>query len=322
MPLSLFKQPDEKAADHFRQAYEKGVNLGPQKYPDAVQHFTEASKHYSSIGNAQKSSESYALATLFYALTNRTDQAWRNCSDALARVPEAQLDVGFPASSSGLARQAAVLSYDLRTLANVDGESRDTARIVAMRDLAQRYMDLVGNDLSLWRLLQENIEPQKRAHYLLGLASLIEANSLADTEPQKSVSLLSEAATNLELAVTDPLRISQGTRAKRDNLSKLGRCWFCGREMQGHGFHYVSLRATVSSYTKQRYGSSLQGAENMVEACKTCASTIRNVSDDVARGYFESAMAEMRALEQRLNARMTSLENEVHSMKSRLSALH
>jgi hypothetical protein len=320
MPIKLFKEPAEKAEIEFREAYEKGVNLGPEKWPDAVHHFSEASKHFSSAGNSQKSYETYALATLFHALTMRTEQTWKACSEAMNQIPNSQLNVGFVVSSSNLAQQASVLSYDMATTQVLDGNSRDISRVAAVRDLAQKYMDLIGSDLSLWRLMKQEVDPQRRAYYLLGLASLIEANSIVDSDPKKSVALLSEAATNLELAGADPMSVFPGTQAKLDNLSKFGQCWFCGREMQGQGFHYVLLPATISQHSRQKYGSStphtMEGS--MVVACESCSSSIRNVADEVAQVYYEKAMAEMRDLEKRLNAKISALEREIGSLRARV----
>jgi len=322
LPLSIFKQPQEKADDEFRQAYEKGVHLGFQKWPDAAHHFSEASKHYATVGDAQKSAEAYALATLFYALTTPSDQAWMSCSQAMGRIPDTQINVGFSAQPSSLAQQAIVQSYDLAISGKLDAESKDASRVDAVRDLAQKYMSLIGSDLSLWKLKKQDMDPQKRAYYLLGLASLIQANSVADVDPKKSVSLLSEAATYLEMAGTERMSVFPVTRTKLENWSKVGQCWFCGREMQGHGIHYVLLRASVSQYTRQKYGSSTPHTmeDNMVVACNSCASSIRNVADDVARIYFERAMTEMRALEQRLNSKIESLENQISSLRSQVGS--
>jgi len=323
LPFKLFKEPAERAEIEFRDAYEKGVNLGPEKWPDAAHHFSEASKNYASIGNSQKASETSALAALFYALTTRTEQAWRACSQAMTQIPNSQLNIGFAVSSSNLAQQASVMSFDIAATRMVDGTSKDVSRVAAVRDLAQKYMDLVGTDLVLWRLLKQEIDPQRRAYYLLGLASLIEANSIADSDPKKSVALLSEAATNLELAGTDPMGVSSGTLAKLENMSKFGQCWFCGREMQGQGFHYVLLPAAVSEYTRQRYGShtphTLEGS--MVVACESCSSSIRYVADQVAQFYYDKAMVEMHALEKRLNTKIAALEGEVASLRSRVHSI-
>lgn len=318
--LKLFKDPSEKAEIEWREAYEKGVNLGPQKWPEAVQHFSEAAKQYAAIGNSARSGEAYALATLFYALTSNTEQAWDACGKAMANIPDTQLNVGFSASSANLAQQASVMSFDLAATRALDGNSGDVSRVAAVRQVAQKYMDLIGSDLALWRLQRQEIDPQRRAYTLLGLACLIEANSIADADPKKSVALLSEAATNLELAGTDPMGVSGLTQTKMENMSKFGQCWFCGREMQGQGFHYVTLPATISQYTRQRFGSTTPHnmEEASVVACESCASSVRNLADVVARAYYDQAIAELRAAEQRLNARISALESEVRSVRARV----
>ncbi len=323
MPIKLFKQPSEKAEIEFREAYEKGVNLGPQKWPDAVHHFSEAQKNYTTIGDSQKSGQCYALATLFYALTARTDQSWQACSEAMRQIPDTSLNVGFTVNSTAISQQASVLASDIATTQMLDGESKDVSKVAALRDLAQKYMDLIGNDLAVWRLQKEDIDPQRRAYYLLGVASLIEGNSVSDSDPKKSVALLSEAATNFELAGIDPMSITPGTKTKLDNMTKFAKCWFCGREMQGQGFHYVSLDATVTQYTRARYGSSTPHSleENGVVACESCASAIRNVADEVAKAYYERAMAAMRETEQRLNAKIAALEREVAALRSKVNTL-
>ena len=321
--MKLFKQPAEKAEIEFREAYEKGVNLGPERWPEAVKHFSEASKYYGEIGDSQKSAQSLALANLFHALSSRTGEAWQKCSQAMGQLPNIQLNVGFAVNSPSIAQQASVLSSDIAATEALNAESKDASRVAAVRDLAQKYMDLIGSDLSVWRLMKQEIDPQRRAYYLLGLASLIEANSVADADPGRSVALLSEATTNLELAAMDPMTLAPGTKEKLENIAKFGKCWFCGREMQGQNFHYILLPASITQYTRQRYGSGMPPSldENMVVACEGCSSSIRNVADKVARAYFESAMAEMRALEQRLDARISALQAEVSSLRSDVNSL-
>jgi hypothetical protein len=319
MPLKLFKGPAEKAEIEFNGAYLKGVNLGPQKWPEAVQHFNEASKQFALAGDVQKASESAALASLFYALTNQTQQAWDSCGQAMARIPTTRLNVGFNVSADDLAQQCSVLSYDMVSMQMLDGNSKDVSRAADLRTLAQKYMELVGNDLALWRLLKVEIDPQRRAFYLLGLSSLIEANSLVDSDPKKSVALFSEAATNLELSGMDPMAVVPGAQAKLENISKFGQCWFCGREMQGQGFHFILLPANVSSFTQAKYSGTTPHVieANAVVACESCASSIRNVADEVARIWYDRAIGELRAAEERINARISNVERRLGAVTAR-----
>ena len=236
----------------------------------------------------------------------------------MRKIPNTQINLGFSAQTSSLAQQADVQSFDLAVAGKLDAESKDASRAGAARDLAQKYLGLIGNDLSIWKLKKQEMDPQRRAYYLLGVASLIEANSVADVDPKKSVSLLSEAGTYLDLAGSERIGVLPLARTRLENWSKVGKCWFCDREMQGQGIHYVLLRANVSQYARQKYGTVVPSPieNDMVVACSGCSSSIRNVADDVTRIYFDRAIAEMRATEQRLNAKIASLQSEVHSLRS------
>ncbi len=315
--MQLFKSPTGKADDEFQKAYEKGVNLGRDKWPTAVDHFTEASKHYAEAGDQQKANEASALALLFTALNARNPQLWSQVNKAMAAAGNVQLNVGFPASSSDLEKESLVFSKDLLVMGQFSPQLTGQDKAADLRDLAQKYLELVGSDLIIWKLMNQTIDPQRRAYYLLGLASLVEANTTIDTDPKKSASLLSNAVAQLDLAGEDYKNVRPGTLQEMQNATKMGKCWFCGREVQGLTFHYYSLKADVSGYMKNKYGTeippSMEGQNVM--ACKACYSTLKYVADQIAEMYFERAMQEVRTLSERvsdLERRVSSLESRVH----------
>ena len=320
MPLNPFKDTGTKAQEEFTRAYNKGVNLGPDKWQDAASSFSDAAKHFAEAGNPQKASEALALATLFNALVYRNADSWRICSEAMSRIGDTQINVGFAVSSAAIAQQAKVIQEDMLATGTVNSDSQDTSRVVALKNLAQKYLELTGEDLVVWKLMKAEVDPQRRAYYLLGLATLVEANSVMDSDPRKAVSLLSESATQFEMAGVDPMNLRAITKAKRDNASRVAKCWFCGREVQGLGTHYVLLQAIVSNYTKQKYRSeiplSIDGAH--IVACESRSSSIRMVADAFARMYYERAVTEMHEIAQRLDARITSLESDIRSLRARI----
>lgn len=57
LPLNRFKDAATKADEEFTKAYAKGVNLGPESWAEAVSHFSNATKHYSEVGNYAKANE-------------------------------------------------------------------------------------------------------------------------------------------------------------------------------------------------------------------------------------------------------------------------
>ncbi|MCL4339740.1 MAG: hypothetical protein M1388_01260 [Thaumarchaeota archaeon] len=314
MQFKIFKAAAEKADIEYQEAYEKGVNLGPERWSEAVRHFSEAAGFYSEAGNPQKSNEAYALASLFSALVKGSKEAWQECSSAMDKISDTALNVGFEASSRSLAQQSSILASDIEITGTLNIQSRDVSKVNDIRALAQRYMDLIDSDLSLWRLLKTEIDPQKRAFYLLGLADLIEANAMVDVDPKKSLSFLSEAATNLGMAGTYSSGVITITQKELDRISKSRKCWFCGREVQGQDYHYVLLPATITGYIRGKYGStatlSMEG--NAVVACESCSSAIRNVADLVANTYYEKLRKEM-------EFKLLAIEREIHELRQAIS---
>jgi hypothetical protein len=315
MQLKAFKSSSEKADIEFTHAYEKGVNLGREKWPVAVESFSEASKHYMEAGNAQKSSEAYALSTLFYALSSRTPDAWMQCNQAMSQLGNTQLNVGFPADSSDIEKQSLVVAGELAMVNQLNAQSVGQDKVTRLRDLAQKYLELIGTDLVIWKLMGQAIDPQRRAYYLLGLASLVEANSIIYTDPKKSASLLSDAVAQLDLAGEDLNNVRPAALIERENATKIGKCWFCGREVQGLNFHYVALKADITGYLRARYSSETPTTMDgqRVMACSACYSSVKYVSDEVAQVYYQKALQEISAVAERVNA----LENRVRRLESR-----
>lgn len=314
--VQLFKSPDEKADDEFQKAYEKGVSLGQAYWPTAVTHFQEASKYYSEAGNAQKANETAALALLFSALNTRNPDLWNQVSVSMTNCGSVSLNVGFPANSEDLAKESLVLSKEYRIMSQFSPESASQSQVTDLRDLAQRYLELAGSDLVVWKLIGQTIDPQRRAYYLLGLASLVEANSVIYSDPKKSASLLSEAVAQMDLAGDDYRNVRPAALQERENATKTGKCWFCGREVQGLTFHYVALKADITGYTRSKYGSEVPATMegDNVLACMACYSSFKNLSDQIASLYYQKAMQEFRTLSQRvsnLETRLSRLESRV-----------
>jgi hypothetical protein len=313
--VQLFKSPTEKADDEFQKAYEKGVNLGRAYWPTAVSHFQEASARYAEGGNSQKANETKALALLFSALTSKNPELWAQVSKAMSNCGDAQLNVGFSANAQELAKESLVLSKEYTIMAQFTPDSAAQSQVADLRDLAQKYLELVGGEQIVWKLTGQSIDPQRRAYYLLGLASLVEANSIIGTDPKKSASLLSEAVAQLDLAGDDYRNVRPSTLQEMQNATKMGKCWFCGREVQGLTFHYVALKADITGYTRSLYGSEMPATmegDNIL-ACMACYSSVKNVSDQIASMYYQRTMQEIRTL----SARVSDIENRLSRLESR-----
>jgi hypothetical protein len=319
LPFGLFKAPAEKAEDEWTKAYQKGVNLGRQKWPDAVSHFMEASKAYGEAGNQERQREAYALAAFFNALVRNDPQSWLSSSQATAAIGDTQLNIGFNASAADISRQSQVMRDDIVATDGVK-ETGGSYNPEALRQVAKEYMELTGADLVVWKILKEEVDPARRANYFLGLASLNEANALVQKDPRKAVAMLSQAVTHFDISESDPLGVKGRAKDLRDRASVSGKCWICGREVQGKDIHFVTLPAEVSEYMREKHGSSVPSSliENGIVACKSCFTSVRNLADSIALAYYNQAIQELRQTEGRLNARINSLSQQVQQLETRI----
>jgi hypothetical protein len=310
--FKVFKGPAERAEIEFREAYEKGVRLGKAKWSDAVNHFTEAAKKYAEAGMQAEANKATALANLFsVAITNKPDD-WMNCHKAMAALSNTPLDIGFSANSDDIAQQALAMYEDFMVMGNINWDDPVTSE--RMRALSQKYMELVDKDLVVWKLLKKEMDPFKQAQYLLGLASYIEARSIIFKDPPKSVSLLSEASSYLDLAGMDPLNVNNPAKVMLNKASKTAKCWFCGREVQAEDYHYLLVDAKLAEYFKNKYAASPQVMEgNSIVACRACHSSIWHLADQIAGDYYQKAMVALQNAVQQLNRRIDELAHVRHS---------
>ncbi|MEM0118043.1 MAG: hypothetical protein QXV32_06310 [Conexivisphaerales archaeon] len=313
MPFNPFKSASEKGDEDFQKAYEKGVNLGPQHWGDAYHYFASAAKHYTEAGDQQKAAISTALSTLFITLTSPSSEGWKKCSEQLSALGSTQLNVGFATDSASLANQAAIMAAEAEIMPSINASTSDQAKATRLRELAQKYVELTGSDLALWKLLRQEIDPQSKAYYLMGLASLIDANSFVYSDPEKSVTLFSNAITNFEVAGSDPLGVKTNTSAKAEDMAKIAKCWFCGREVQGRDANFFKVNAQITAYMRSKYGNEMPASIDgpSVVACAACYSAIQNLSDIVAQKYYRLALDEINALAERVSR----LESEVSHMR-------
>ncbi|NLL94325.1 MAG: hypothetical protein GX224_00955 [Thermoplasmatales archaeon] len=103
-----------------------------------------------------------------------------------------------------------------------------------------------------------------------------------------------------------------------NNYSKSCKCWFCGRTASGAGIHFFTLPSDVSpmlakSDDGEPLKSKSEGSE--IYACRACNSTINWLAEAIARKYYESAIDQMRAMEARLQAEISSLQTQIMFVK-------
>lgn len=112
----------------------------------------------------------------------------------------------------------------------------------------------------------------------------------------------------------------QNGQSGEENLRKVRAyaktctCWLCGRIATGEGIHFYSAPADVSPALDDDEGkaakSKPEGGEH-IYICRACYSAVSNRSDEIARGYYNQTMQEMRAMEMRLQAQIAALQSQI-----------
>ncbi|MBR4503616.1 MAG: hypothetical protein IKP20_01340 [Candidatus Methanomethylophilaceae archaeon] len=98
------------------------------------------------------------------------------------------------------------------------------------------------------------------------------------------------------------------------------RCWVCGRSASGEGIHFYSAPADISpalANESSAEGTNKNRAEDNkhIYICRACYSSISNRADEIAYGYHQKSMAEMRAMEARIQAQIAALEREISTVR-------
>ena len=102
--------------------------------------------------------------------------------------------------------------------------------------------------------------------------------------------------------------------AKIRSYSCTSKCWLCGRIATGEGIHFFSAPADVSpALDKDDNGVAKSKPEGSTEIyiCRACYSAGSNRSEEISVGYYNKAMAEMRAMEARLQAEIAALQTQI-----------
>ena len=110
--------------------------------------------------------------------------------------------------------------------------------------------------------------------------------------------------------------------AKVRAYSNSCRCWICGRSASGEGIHFYSAPADISPALAKEStdeGTNKNRAEDNkhIYICRACYSGVSNRANEIALGYHQKAMAELRATEARLQAEIAALESEIRMLRLR-----
>lgn len=323
--MILFKSDREKFEDELSKAI-NDRNKG--NLEGAVNHFYKAYEIASRTQDPdvkRRSVEALFYALFYDALIKRTPEAFAKAAEVCRKLdPSIQLDVGiaFKPTAGDLAKDLELLSLIFRL-------PRFNVSEAGSMDLSVASMyEEVGNRLiaeGSRRLVIEDLVGIHEALYtiglrLLGYARIIRALKVEADNPTKAVELLSEAISYLQQAAPE---VRSFVDNKLSKLAKATKCWVCHREIQGEDVNYLYLPASINSYILEKYGSEASHLinEGRVAVCRVCYTAIYNLSDALARKYYEMAVKLIREVEARLEARLRDIEMRIIRVETRIPTI-
>ena len=220
-------------------------------------------------------------------------------------------------SAADLASQLEVTAHDANVMSAVqNGIGTAEGLASALQQVANEYGQLGSQVLYLPELFnQQTIPADSRVPILMALSFETLGNSLQGSNPLG-------AAEHFQTAQQYWTQANDANRAQTAanhvaNLALQAKCWFCGREGTGHGIQFVSLPIDQNvDGLKGEESSPLPSVDQSgrnVFVCKGCYSAAWGLADRIAlqrTGEAEARLlAEIRAMEQRLQSRIGSNQN-------------
>lgn len=244
------------------------------------------------IGSARKNVGAY----------NRLADMLRNLQVSNIKFGLTEMDVSDLITECELA----VKEIEASGLSNSDYNNKGNALIA----VAGGYMSRIGEkNLKFDEIFKGNTvsNGNREALILQAQAYRIMGEGCVHTDPKMAADYM-QMAYNFRRQLGDSgdeeLRLSR-------NYARSAKCWICGRPANGEGIHFERMRADIEPvFDKMASEEAIRPVSDDVSSiyvCMPCFTAISNRSDEIANEYYQQALAEMRAMEMRLQAEINSV---------------
>lgn len=252
-----------------------------------------------------------ALIDLSSHLTNPA--AYRNLESKLKAVSEKQLEFGLTSfDRDALLTECDLTAQKLQIMGGANDVNKNTAA-QQLQDLAIRYQSEIGDrNLIVIEIFKNDttVTGMTEFYNLMAVSYEYMSDAVVWENP-------SQAAEYQQIAMGYRQQNGQSgdaNLAKIRSYSCTSKCWLCGRIATGEGIHFFSAPADVSpALDKDDNGVAKSKPEGSTEIyiCRACYSAVSNRSEEISVGYYNKAMAEMRAMEARLQAEIAALQTQI-----------
>lgn len=327
MAWKFWKSEHERFEEEMRKAFD---NRNKNKIDKAIDNFLNAYKiAYSSSDPSlqEKGKIAYAYAMIYSAIMTKNPESLRKASEYLKTLREdIEFDLALPQriKAGELAEELYIASlyYTLPPIDLGKASSMSIDEAKRLRELGEFFISKGSKRLITEDLLEIKEPPNVVGLRLLGYSKLIEASHMEKEDLNKSIELYAEALAYFQQVAET---LANTVKVKIDKLGKATKCWVCGRSVQGEEVNFVYLDSFLTKYILERYS---KDAPNIVEAssskiaiCSACYGAMYNLSDKIARYYYDEAIKALRALEERLLALISQLQAQIAMIQSRISTL-
>ncbi|MGN0098533.1 MAG: hypothetical protein ACI38Y_04330 [Candidatus Methanomethylophilaceae archaeon] len=253
-----------------------------------------------------------ALIDLSSRLTNPA--AYRNLESKLKAVSQKQLEFGLTTfDRDNLITECDLTAQKLQIISGANDASSKNDAAQKLQDLAIRYQSEIGDrNLIVLEIFKNDttVTGMTEFYNLMAVSYEYMSDAVVWDNP-------SQAAEYQQIAMGYRQQNGQSGDANMERIrsySCTSKCWLCGRVATGEGIHFFSAPADVSpALDKDDNGVVRSKPEGFSEIyiCRACYSAVSNRSEEISVGYYNQAMAEMRAMEARLQAEIAALQTQI-----------
>jgi hypothetical protein len=238
--------------------------------------------------------------------------AYGSAATLLQQKGDLEVEFGlFKIKCSQLAIECDAIHSEMVALASsMTGTAALKARADMLFAAAMKFQSKIGpNTLIVPEVYTAaKITGIQKASNLMAEGNENMGESVAMEDPKK-------AAEYLQMALNYRQQLGDGNAESRiknkiTQYAKASACWICGRETTGETLHFVSMPTEVTPMQQRTKSSSPLpsfGGGESIYVCRACYLAISKRADAIAKQYHDVAMAEMRAMEARLNQRINAV---------------
>ena len=288
------------------QLYNEGLDMiGRKDFGGAKKKFVDA---------VQKGYNADGMAIVYIAIldtgANRSNlSCYKALRDALGNLKVSSFKFGL--TDIDVADLIAESELDIKEIeANNIPDALYKEKSAALIACAGEFMGRIGEkNLKLDEIFKgttaatgsrEALILQAEGYYVLGEGSVSEDPKMASEYMQMAYNFRKQLGDSGD----QELRLAR-------NYARSARCWICGRPANGEGIHFQPMRSTIAPvFAKAAEGEIVKPYSDDVHSiyvCIPCYTAISNRSDDISRAYYDRAMAEVHAIEARLEAEIAAV---------------